>query len=236
VEFNWEIKPLYNVIGVMKGTTYPDEWVIRGNHQDAWVNGAQDPISGLAALLAEAKAAGALAKNGLKPRRTVIYCAWDGEEAGLLGSTEWVEFYAAELKEKAVAYINSDGNGRGFFGAGGSPALQTLVTEVTDNVMDPQTNVSIRERKKSSDAVNENSVSGRKEILASNVFELHPLGSGSDYTPFLQHLVYLLSTLALEVRIMEVSIILSMIPMHCLSALRIRPWNMALLLRRSVVG
>jgi len=152
------------------------------------VNGAQDPISGLAALLTEAKATGALAREGLKPRRTIVYCAWDGEEAGLLGSTEWAEFHAKELKQKAVAYINSDGNGRGFFHAGGSPTLQGLVTEVSNDVMDPQTHVSIRDRKKSSDAVNENSADDRKDILASSVFKLYPLGSGSDFTPFLQHL------------------------------------------------
>ncbi len=188
LEFNWDIKPLYDVIAVMKGSQFPDEWVIRGNHQDAWVNGAQDPISGLAAELSEAKALGEMVKQGFKPKRTIIYCAWDGEEEGLLGSTEWVEFHADELKQKAVAYINSDGNGRGFFGAGGSPTLQTLVTEVSNDVMDPQTQVSIRERKKSNDAVNESSADERKEILSSSVFKLYAVGSGSDFTPFLQHI------------------------------------------------
>lgn len=188
LEFNWDIKPVYDVVGMMKGSQYPDEWIIRGNHQDAWVNGAQDPISGLAALLAEAKANGELAKQGLKPKRSIVYCAWDGEEEGLLGSTEWTEFHGAELQEKGVAYINSDGNGRGFFNAGGSPELQTLVTEVSNDVLDPEMHISIGDRKKSNDAVHESSQDKKMEILSSNIFKLYALGSGSDYTSFLQHL------------------------------------------------
>ena len=114
VSFNWDIVPCYDVIAKIQGSEYPDEWVIRGNHQDAWVNGAGDPVSGLAAMLEEAKSIGDLLKTGWKPERTIVYCAWDGEEPGLLGSTEWVEEHEKELKEKAVVYINSDANGRGF--------------------------------------------------------------------------------------------------------------------------
>ena len=120
VEFNWDMVPLYDVIAKIPGTEYPEEWVIRGNHYDAWVNGAADPISGQVAMLEEAKGLGDLLKTGWKPKRTIIYCAWDGEEEGLFGSTEWVEKHADELKQHGVIYINSDGNGRGFLYAGGS--------------------------------------------------------------------------------------------------------------------
>ena len=112
--FNWDIVPCFDVIAKIRGNKFPDEWVIRGNHHDAWVNGAGDPISGQAAMLEEAKSIGSLLKTGWKPDRTIVYCAWDGEEPGLLGSTEWVEEHEKELKENAVVYINSDGNGRGF--------------------------------------------------------------------------------------------------------------------------
>lgn len=188
VESNWDLVPAYDVIAMLKGSQYPDEWVIRGNHHDAWVNGAADPISGLAALLEEAKAIGELARNGYKPKRTLVYCAWDGEEPALLGSTEWVEDHAAELQEKAVAYINSDGNGRGFLGAGGSHALTGLMDGVAKDVKDPQTNVSVYERRKASDIVNAATPKNKKELLEKNELRLSALGSGSDYSPFFQHL------------------------------------------------
>ena len=105
LEFDFSQKPVYDVIATLKGRERPDEWVIRGNHHDAWVNGAEDPVSGLVAMLAEAEAVGGLAKGGWAPRRTIVYAAWDGEEPGLLGSTEWVETHAAELQQKAVVYI-----------------------------------------------------------------------------------------------------------------------------------
>ena len=121
--FNWKIVPCHNVIAMIKGSQYPDEWVIRGNHHDAWVNGANDPISGQAALLEEARSIGALVKSGWKPKRTLVYCSWDGEEPGLLGSTEWAEYHDDELQKKAVVYINTDASARGFLDAGGSHAL-----------------------------------------------------------------------------------------------------------------
>ncbi|RYY30194.1 MAG: M28 family peptidase, partial [Sphingobacteriaceae bacterium] len=124
--FDWKLRPANDVIAMIKGAQFPDEWVVRGNHHDAWVNGAGDPVSGLAAELEEAKAIGELVKNGYQPKRTLVYCAWDGEEPGLIGSTEWAETHAAELQQKLVAYINSDGNGRGFLGAGGSQALEGM--------------------------------------------------------------------------------------------------------------
>ena len=188
LEFNWDLVPAYDVIATIKGSEYPDEWVIRGNHHDAWVNGANDPISGQASLLEEAKSIGTLVKNGWKPKRTLVYAAWDGEEPGLLGSTEWAEYHAAELQQKTVVYINSDGNGRGFFGAGGSHALKTLVDEVAEDVIDPQTKVSVFERRKALEAVNASTAKLKKEALNKKSLELEALGSGSDFSPFLQHL------------------------------------------------
>ena len=177
LEFDWQLKPAHNVIATLKGTDFPDQWVVRGNHHDAWVHGANDPISGMVALMEEARAVGELAKKGNKPKRTLVYCAWDAEEPGLIGSTEWVEDHKKELQQKVVAYINTDGNGRGFFRAGGSHSLQAMVSEVAGIVKDPQRGVSIKERQSAVNLVN-----GGKEG-----FSLYALGSGSDYTPFIQH-------------------------------------------------
>ena len=137
VKSNWDLKPIHDVIAKLPGTTEADQWVIRGNHHDGWVNGAADPISGQVAELEEARALGELYKQGWRPKRTIIYAAWDGEEPGLLGSTEWAEEHADELAQHAVAYINTDGNGRGFFGASGSHSLEAMVNEAEKDVMDP---------------------------------------------------------------------------------------------------
>ncbi len=188
LEFDWKLVPCSDVVGMIKGADYPDEWVIRGNHHDGWVNGAGDPISGQAAMLEEAKAIGVLVKDGWKPKRTLVYCAWDGEEPGLLGSTEWAEQHAEELQQKCVAYINSDGNGRGFLGAGGSAALTVLVDEVAKGVTDPQTGVSVFTRAKAEEAVHAGSARAKKEALGKSRLELGALGSGSDFSAFLQHL------------------------------------------------
>ncbi len=177
LEFDWKLVPAHNVIATLKGTDFPDQWVMRGNHHDAWVHGANDPISGMVALMEEARAVGELAKKGQKPKRTIVYCAWDAEEPGLIGSTEWVEDHKTELQQKVVAYINTDGNGRGFLGAGGSHSLQAMVGEVAGAVTDPQRGISIKERRSARDMVN----GGTDE------FKLYALGSGSDYTPFIQH-------------------------------------------------
>ena len=134
VAFNWDRKPLYDVVATIRGEKFPDEWVIRGNHHDAWVNGAEDPISGAGPELEEARALGELIKQGWKPARTVLYCFWDGEEPALLGSTEWAEFHADELKLHAVAYFNSDGNGRGLFRAGGSHSLENFINSVAKDI------------------------------------------------------------------------------------------------------
>lgn len=179
--FNWDIKPIYNVIAKMKGSVYPEQWIMRGNHHDAWVNGAADPISGMVALMEEARSVGELTKTGWKPKRTLVYCAWDAEEPGLLGSTEWVEDHAAELSRHAVAYINTDGNGRGYLSAGGSHSLEAMMEGIAEDVIDPQTKVSVKDRKKALE-VRQNGAENYKG------FRLYALGSGSDYTPFIQHL------------------------------------------------
>ena len=188
VDFDWKLKPAYDVIATIKGSQFPDEWVIRGNHHDAWVNGANDPISGQAALLEEAQAIGQLLKTGWKPKRTIVYCAWDAEEPGLIGSTEWVEDHAAELQQKAVVYINSDSNGRGFLGAEGSHALETLITEISKEVEDPQTKVSVFERAKAANTVAASSSKDKKEAMSKTTFTIGAMGSGSDYSAFIQHL------------------------------------------------
>src|ERR1700743_198917 len=140
------MKPLYDVIATLKGSEAPNDWIVRGNHHDGWVMGASDPLSGMIAELAEAKAMGQLVKAGWKPKRTIVYASWDGEEPSLLGSTEWAETHADELKAKGVVYINSDGNGRGFFRAEGSPALQNFVNGVSADWKDPEPGVSVRDR------------------------------------------------------------------------------------------
>ena len=188
VEFDWDMVPCYNVIARLKGSGQPDQWVIRGNHHDAWVNGASDPVSGVVAMMEEARAIGELVKTGKRPKRTIIYCAWDAEEPGLIGSTEWAETHGRELQQKAVAYINSDGNSRGFLYASGSHTLETLMTEVARDVMDPQSKISVLERSKSRQAVNAPSPKASMEILNRENLMLGALGSGSDYSPFIQHL------------------------------------------------
>lgn len=181
--FNWELTPAYNVIAVMPGSDFPDEWVVRGNHIDGWNFGAGDPLSGMVALMEEARAVGELARTGWRPRRTLVYAGWDAEEPGLLGSTEWAEHHADELRAKAVAYINSDGNGRGFMGVGGSHQFERMVTQIGADVPDPQTGVTVLERLKARMAVG-----GDMEVRTRPDLRIAPLGSGSDYTPFLQHL------------------------------------------------
>ena len=187
LEFNWDIKPIYNVIAKMKGSERPDEWIMRGNHHDAWVNGADDPISGLVAEMEEARAFGELSKTGWRPKRTIVYAAWDGEEPGLLGSTEWVETHADEIKNKLAVYINTDSNGRGFLGVGGSHTLEKFINEVMKDVDDPQVKMSVWERRRAANIVN-GSPAVKKETMSRADLRISALGSGSDYTPFLQHL------------------------------------------------
>jgi N-acetylated-alpha-linked acidic dipeptidase len=187
VDFDWSLVPAYDVIAMIKGSEYPEQWVIRGNHHDAWVNGANDPISGAAALLEEAQSIGQLVKSGWKPKRTLVYCAWDGEEPGLLGSTEWLEDHMMELQQKTVAYINTDASARGFLGVEGSHALENMVTEISKEVKDPQTGVSVFERARAQKAVTAANAKAKKEALSKNTYPLGAMGSGSDYSSFIQH-------------------------------------------------
>jgi N-acetylated-alpha-linked acidic dipeptidase len=187
VKSDWGLKTLYDVIAKLPGTTEADEWVIRGNHHDAWVNGAEDPISGLVAELEEARALGTLYKQGWRPKRTIIYAAWDGEEPGLLGSTEWAETHADELKAHAVAYINSDGNGRGYLGVSGSHSLEKLMNGVAMDVNDPEANVSSWKRIQAS-RILKGTPEVRKEARDREDLRIGALGSGSDYSSFIDHL------------------------------------------------
>jgi N-acetylated-alpha-linked acidic dipeptidase len=184
VEFNWDRVQARNVIATLPGRVTQDEWIMRGNHHDAWNHGAGDPISGLVALLAEARA---VAAQSPRPARTVVYAAWDAEEPGLMGSTEWVEEHARELTRKAVVYFNTDGSGRGFLRMGGSGTLQPFLQQIAADVVDPQTGVSVAARAAAWVKVY-GSPEQQAELSERGTLRLAPLGSGSDYTPFLQHL------------------------------------------------
>jgi len=185
--FNWDRKPLYDVIARIPGATFPDQWVIRGNHHDAWVNGAGDPISGASPELEEARGFGELLKQGWHPQRTIVLCFWDGEEPALLGSTEWVETHADELTKHAVAYFNSDGNGRGYFRAEGSHSLENFVNSVTKDIQDPETKMTVWKREHLVDLAH-GSPEARAELRTRPDIRIGALGSGSDYTAFLDHL------------------------------------------------
>jgi N-acetylated-alpha-linked acidic dipeptidase len=195
IKSDWSRKPAYNVVAKIRGSEMPDEWVLRGNHRDGWVFGAWDPLAGHVAMMAEAKAIGALLKQGWKPKRTLVYLSWDAEEPGLLGSVEWAETHADELKRKGVLYLNSDTNARGFLSASGSHSLQRFVNEVAQEVRDPQTAVSVKQRLDAQIMVtgygksaSESQQAAAKKAADGGDFELDALGSGSDFTPFIQHL------------------------------------------------
>jgi N-acetylated-alpha-linked acidic dipeptidase len=196
VKSDWRLKTIYDVVAMMKGSELPDQWVLRGNHHDGWVFGAADPLSGQVALLEEAKALGVLARHGWRPKRSIVYLSWDAEEPGLLGSTEWVETHAAELQQKAVLYINSDSNARGFLMAGGNHDLEHFVNLTARDVIDPETNVSVAQRLRAKIEVDalrkgagEEAKADAKVVLdPARDFPLRALGSGSDYSGFLEHL------------------------------------------------
>jgi N-acetylated-alpha-linked acidic dipeptidase len=192
VRSDWSQKTLYDVIAILRGSQEPDRWIIRGNHHDGWVFGATDPLAGQVALMAEAKAIGQLVKEGWRPKRTLVYASWDGEEPGLLGSTEWAEAHAAELKAKAALYVNSDTNGRGYLGVSGSHALQHFASETARDVKDPETGASVLARALAKARVADYESAVRTNPAAhesaSGDLQLGSLGSGSDFTPFLQHL------------------------------------------------
>jgi len=172
--------PLYDVIARIPGSEFPDEWILYGNHHDAWVDGANDPLSGAAPLLETARTMAELSRKGWKPKRTLMFAFWDGEEFGLIGSTEWMEKHADELNRKLAVYVNSDSSGKGTLSAGGSHALEGAVKEALRNVKDPVSGKSLLDEYLARIAKTEPNKPAQ--------FHLAPLGSGSDYTPFLQHL------------------------------------------------
>jgi N-acetylated-alpha-linked acidic dipeptidase len=185
LKFNWDLTPLYDVIARIPGSTDADDWIVRGNHHDAWVNGADDPVSAAAALLEEARAFSLLLKQGWRPRRTIIYCLWDGEEQGLLGSTEWAEAHAAELRQHAAVYINTDSNGRGYLNMGGSHTLEKFLNDVARDIQDPETGLTVWQRLQLARVA---AGTERAEARQRPDLRIAALGSGSDYTAFLDHL------------------------------------------------
>jgi len=186
--FDWKIRPVYDVIAKMAGSSEGDEWVVRGNHHDAWVNGAEDPVSGQMVLLEEARALGELKKQGWTPKRTIIYAAWDGEEPMLLGSTEWAETHATELQQHAVAYVNTDANGRGFLMAEGAHSLEAMMNSVARDVQDPESGVTVWKRAQAKQIADAKDAEARATIRSRVDMQLAPLGSGTDYTAFQHHL------------------------------------------------
>ena len=201
VKSDWSLKTIYDVIAILKGSRYPDQWVMRGNHHDGWVFGAADPLSGQVVLLEEARILGDLARRGWRPGRSIVYLSWDAEEPGLLGSTEWVETHAAELRRKGVLYINSDTNGRGFLDVGGSHDLEHFVNAAAGDVIDPETHVSVGRRQRAkirTEALSPGShdpeaterLKEDAKIAADPArdFPIDALGSGSDYSGFLEFL------------------------------------------------
>ncbi len=188
VKANWDIKPIYNVIVRIPGSAYPDEWIVRGNHHDAWVNGAEDPVSAMVVLMEEARALAALLKEGWKPKRTIIYCAWDAEEQGLIGSTEWAEAHADELRRHAAVYINTDANGRGYLYASGSHTLEKFVNEVARDIVDPEKKIPVWKRRRLKLIADAKSKEDRDEVRGRPDWRIDALGSGSDYTVFIDHL------------------------------------------------
>lgn len=187
LEFNWDVVPTYNIIAKMKGSEFPDQWVMRGNHHDAWVHGAADPISGLVVQMEEARILSEMAKDGWQPKRTIVFASWGSEEQGLIGSVEYVEDNAKELSEKLVAYINTDGNGAGFLGAGGSHTLESFFDQIAHDVKDPIQGMSAAKRVQSRNLMSNNPTAQSRAEKSSHYY-LSALGSGSDYSGFFQHL------------------------------------------------
>ena len=181
--FNWDTKTIYDVVARIPGSTYPDEWIIRGNHHDAWVNGADDPVSGTVSVMEEARALGALLKQGWKPKRTIVVCLWDGEEEGLLGSTEWAEEHQDELRKYGAVYLNSDSNSRGYLNVEGSHTLEKFINGVARDIDDPETKLTVWKRLQLHEISNQGGEPRNRPDL-----RIGALGSGSDYTVFLDYL------------------------------------------------
>ncbi len=189
IEMDNSSHPLYDVIARIPGTEFPDQWVLYGNHHDAWVHGAEDPLSGTASLLETARSLALLVKDGWRPKRTVMLAIWDGEEFGLMGSTEWCEKHAVELNTNLVAYINSDSNSRGHLSAGGSHSLEGFMAELAHDIKDPRDGNPLADNMRSrSQTRRSTAVDAPGDAPNDGKFHLTALGSGSDYTPFLQHM------------------------------------------------
>ncbi len=186
--YDWQVRPIYNVVARIEGSHYPDEWIVHGNHHDAWCNGATDPISGAVQLMETARGFGELLKAGIRPRRTVIFALWDAEEWGLLGSTEWAETHREDLGEKGVIYINTDSTGKGWLSMAGSHTLQKFLNEVARGIEDPERGVSVFEAARARRLETAANPDARREIEQSDDLRLAALGSGSDYTVFIDHL------------------------------------------------
>jgi N-acetylated-alpha-linked acidic dipeptidase len=187
LEFNWDMKKIYDVVARIPGSPYPDEWILRGNHHDAWVNGADDPLSGTVALMEEARSFAELQKQGWKPKRTLVYCVWDGEEEGLLGSTEWAEEHDEELRRHAAMYINSDSNSRGYLGMAGSHSLEKFINGVARDIEDPEKKMPVWKRDQLA-RISRSPAAERDEVRKRSELRIGALGSGSDYTAFIDHL------------------------------------------------
>jgi len=187
-DYDWTSKPVFDVIASIPGAESPDEWIIAGNHHDAWVNGADDPVSGAVDLLETARTLAGLQKNGWKPKRTIKVAFWDAEEFGLIGSTEWAEKHQDELKQKAVAYLNSDSNGKGWIHVGGSHTLEEFVTEVASAVPQPGTGTNLADyslhHPPGVEAAEETNPTEKND----KTFKISALGAGSDYVAFLDYL------------------------------------------------
>jgi N-acetylated-alpha-linked acidic dipeptidase len=191
---DYQYRTIWDVIGKIRGTSSPDEWVVAGNHRDAWVYGAVDPNSGTAAMLETVHGLGELLRSGWKPKRTIVIGSWDAEEEGLIGSTEWGEDHAQDLGN-AAAYFNMDVAVAGKkFGASGTPSLKEFIREIAKSVPSPQGGTVYDAWKTATAPSAENGRSGETATFrappnaAQTDVPVGDLGSGSDYTVFLQHL------------------------------------------------
>lgn len=189
-EMDTNVRPYYVVEARLRGSEFPDEWIVMGNHRDAWEFGAMDPSSGTASMMELSRALGELAKRGSRPRRTLVLCSWDGEEMALTGSTEWGEQFAEELKQKAIAYINVDSATSGpNFRATVVASLAPMIVEISRSLQTPS-GVSLYQAWKTSRLREQPAPksSQRKRIIADSELVNPRIGSGSDHTVFLNHL------------------------------------------------
>jgi N-acetylated-alpha-linked acidic dipeptidase len=188
-DYDWSLRPIYDVVATIPGAKFPDEWVLAGNHHDAWVNGADDPVSGAVALLETARSLAKLAAGGWRPDRTVKLMWWDAEEFGLIGSTEWAEKHQDELKQKAVAYINSDSNGAGWLHVSGSHTLELFAAETALSIQQPNSTQSLADASlHHPDPDDDPERAVREHERDRKDFHIDALGAGSDYVAFLDFL------------------------------------------------